>query len=193
MDQFQCCHLTKAMIPTKYIEHLHLQIVHMVTVVLLLLQVLLSIFSMHTFQLLFSVSLFVVPLRQVLYLLHPFFLYDLSHAERAETTDPPQFLSLTWHFGEQCQRDRPGLPEIMLDYTNLLMTCDLYSSLELASYNAICRCAQPHDFVLLLEFGPSPIWARAMLQIYQYFPSDSCSHRYDSRTKLSRHLYVMEV
>src|SRR6218665_1115706 len=97
MDQFQCCHLTKAMIPTNYIEHLRLQIMHMVTVVLLLLQVLLSIFSMHTFQLLFPVSLFVVPLRQVLCLFHPFFLYDLSHAERAETTDPPQFLSLAWH------------------------------------------------------------------------------------------------
>src|SRR6218665_2125158 len=121
MDQFQCCHLTKAMIPTNYIEH-HLQIVHMVTVVLLLLQVLLSIFSMHTFQLLFLVSLFVVPLRQVLCLFHPFFLYDLSHAERAETTNSPQFLSLTWHSGElSCQRDRPVLPEILDD--SLLIRC----------------------------------------------------------------------
>src|SRR6218665_3946710 len=65
----------------------------------LLLLVLLNIFSMHSFKLLFSVSLLVLPLEPVLCLLHTFFfyVYDLSHAERAETTNPPQFLSLTWH------------------------------------------------------------------------------------------------
>jgi|SRR6218665_630815 len=97
---------------------------------------------MHSFRLLFTVSLLVVPL------LHTYFFYDLSHAERVETTNPPQFLSLTWHFGEQsCQRDRPVLPEIMLHYTNSLIICDLFSSLELANQNEVCRCAHARAFI----------------------------------------------
>src|SRR6218665_1268829 len=78
----------------------------------MLLQVLLDIFSMHSSKLglLFSASLLVVPLGPVRSLLHTFTFYDPSHAERAETTNPRQFLSFTWQFGKQSrQRDRPVL------------------------------------------------------------------------------------
>src|SRR6218665_892595 len=53
--------------------------------------------------------------------------------------------------------------------------------------------AMPHGFMLLLEFGSSPIWATVMLQISKCYPSDSCLLQYDSRTTHSRHLYATEV
>src|SRR6218665_22978 len=78
-------------------------------------------------------------------------------------------------------------------YVKICHVCDLYSSLELASQNAVCRCAHPRAFMLLLEFGPSPMWATVMLQIFKCRPSDSCLLQYDSRTTPSRHLYVMAI
>ena len=135
-------------------------------------------FSMHSFNLLFSVSLLVVPLEPVFSLLHTFFFYDLSHAsfQSEQNNQSSSILSVIWHFGKKsCQRNRPVLPEIKLHYKNSLIihVCDWYSSSELARQNAVCRCAHPRDFMFLLEFGSSPIWAtvilNAVLQTHAFF------------------------
>jgi len=154
--------------------------------------VLLNIFSMHS-KLLFSVSLLVVPLEPELSTLHIFLLRPISGWTNRNNQSSSIFIVGMAFWRAIMSRDRPVLPEIMFYQTNSLIIWDLYSSLELASQNAVCRCAHPRALMLLLEFWSSPIWATVMLQICKCRTSDSCLLQYDSRTTPSRYLYVMEV